>query len=116
MGHGRHISGSTSPITAPNPPVPPPVADYHVWAMIEPVPDCRGNYFLKGTHEGKNYYQRGDNTWYLFWDQGTEEWNIALSLNVHVDTIWTREDPNIVGHYIASHEEMGDVNVNAGPA
>jgi len=62
-------------------------------------PDATGTYEDAGEHNGKRYYQRTPNGWFLWWSlAGT--WRISYLLGGGGDKFWERADPNIEGEYL----------------
>lgn len=109
MGHGRHVTATNMPL--PTPPAP-PTPDYNVTGTL--VPDATGDYYLGGVLNGKNYYRRLDNAWFIWWD-GLNTWAITKVLGATPLDYWTRTDPLIVGAYTNNPEATGTATVAAGP-
>lgn len=79
------------------PPVPPPVADYHIDTVT--VPACAGNYFIRGNHDGRTYCSNTDNTFFIWWYDGGGSYVISTALGVIAPGYWRRGLPIIDGTY-----------------
>jgi len=74
------------------------------------TPRVTGTYVLKGNHNNKQYYQRPDEAWFLWWD-GVDTWNVSSALGVQGDDFWTRTDPDIEGDYAPGGTAEGTLTV-----
>lgn len=74
------------------------------------APDCTGKYLLAGTHNDKDYYERSDSAYLIWWD-GSTHWYISDTLDVIVGGAWERTAPNIEGNYIDIFGPVGIATV-----
>ncbi len=65
-----------------------------------PDPDCRGTYELAGTHDGKDYYERKDSAWFIWWWSEVPQWIIGPELGNIEAIYWHRWEESIEGEYI----------------
>lgn len=79
-----------------------------ITGAIEPA--ATGVFSLAGVHNGKDYYQRTDEGWFIWWD-GVDTWNISIELGVQGDAFWTRTKPVINGDYIPGGTAEGTPTV-----
>jgi len=112
MGSHKTFSCSTSRITPPVTPVPPPTPYYVVTG--NPDPDSKGNYYLTGTHNGKPYYKHQTLTFVLWWDQDSAQWKISLTIFDLTDCWKKLPGEEIPGTYIAYGEFEGTATVSLG--
>jgi len=75
-----------------------------------PVPNITGVYTLRGLHNDKNYYQRTDEAWLIWWDD-VNTWKISTALDVQGDCFWTRTDPDVDGDYVPCGNAQGTPTV-----
>lgn len=66
----------------------PPKPTYKVTGTI--TPDATGNYWTAGIHEGKPYYKRLDEEWFLWYD-GTINWFISKTVGEFGTSWWYKE-------------------------
>jgi len=69
-------------------------------------PDATGVFAFTGIHNGKTYFRRPDEAWFLWWD-GVDTWNISSALGVQGDDYWTRTDPDVEGEYVTQGTAEG---------
>ncbi len=62
-------------------------------------PDATGVYVENGTHNGKPYYQRGSDSWYIFFDAVMWRWMIAEALSDDPYYCWYTSSGTPVGDY-----------------
>lgn len=79
----------------------------------DPNPDCKGNYFEDGIHDGKMSYRRSDNAWYVWWRAILENWFISETKGDTSSIGWWRHNPNIEGTYIPQLGAAGNPIVTA---
>ena len=73
-------------------------------------PIATGTYSFAGQHNDKNYYERPDKAWLIWWD-GVDAWNISEALDIQGDNFWTRTDPVIEGEYSPGGNAQGTPTV-----
>ncbi len=73
-------------------------------------PDSTGTYEDAGEHNGKRYYQRAGNGWFIWWDN-IAAWWISTVLGVKGASYWGRTDPDIAGPYSAFGGASGEATV-----
>ena len=67
-----------------------------------PSPDCKGDYSVAGTWDGKNYYVRADNAYFIRWKASFGIWIISnLMIDGWGDYAWAGQSSNIIGTYVA---------------
>lgn len=101
-------------IPPPTPPIPPPVADYHVTGVITPL--VTGNYFFEGTHGGQPYYKHVTLEFYIFWNVDAVAWWIANAPDDELQNYFYREELSIAGEYVRGGAYTGFPTVVSGPA
>lgn len=74
------------------------------------IPDCTGTYFLRGQHNGKDYYQREDGFYFIWWWPGLG-WYISIGLGTEGDAFWVRLDPETQGEYDTGGTAIGKPTV-----
>jgi hypothetical protein len=112
VGGHKTISGSSYPVPAP--PTPPPVADYHIEG--DPDPNCKGDYFYGGIHDGVPYYSRGDGVYHIWSSSALEEWLISIVVGLENPPWWYKDTGPRTGMYQPSLLYTGNPVVITGPA
>jgi len=74
------------------------------------TPDVTGTYENGGEYEGKRYYQRTVDPWYIWWN-GISHWFISEVLGLTGVARWSRMDPDIEGEYEPLGDALGDATV-----
>lgn len=72
-----------------------------------------GYYFDGGTHEGKPYYVRQDEAYYIFWFPEGPAWWIRSELAVGEPPAWTLYNANPPGNYDPTAPATGVATVTA---
>lgn len=71
-------------------PPPPPPPDLIVSGTL--TPDSTGDYFEAGTHNGKPYYKRDDDAWFIWWRPWglplRSVWLISIGLDDTTGPFW----------------------------
>jgi len=105
MGHGRSKSSTSYEK------VPVVVPDFHVSGTL--TPDCSCNYFLRGILNGRNYYQRGTDNWFLWWTY-SNYWYITQVLGAPTTHYWEKYGGLESGIYTPRTGALGIAIVSPG--
>ncbi len=74
------------------------------------TPDSTGDYWPRGIHNGKTYYSRGDNAWFIWWDN-IDTWWISSTLGILTANKWLLTAPDVEGLYTAVPPAAGVATV-----
>ena len=108
MGGHKHFSCSTSRVSQPVILIP----DYIVTGDGSPSPN--GNYFNTGIYNGRNYYKRTDNAFFIWYNIDIEIWYISDILG-EASSFGTWLGSNmILGIYDPEEASNGNPIVTAG--
>ncbi|MFA5163817.1 MAG: hypothetical protein WC441_04870 [Patescibacteria group bacterium] len=85
--------------------------DYVVTGSL--TPDATGNYYYTGIVNGKPYYRRGIDSWFIWRSEVNNTWWITTTLASISGYRWTRVNTEIVGSYVAEGGATGTATVTA---
>ncbi len=74
------------------------------------TPDVTGTYEDAGEYNGKRYYQRTPNGWFIWWD-GVEFWDISQAPGSIMPISWFHNFPDIEGLYSPGAGASGNATV-----
>lgn len=72
----------------------------------DPVPDSKGTYDARGWHEGKRWYARTDDAYFLYWHEVSTQWYISTLLGKTAGDTWYKAG-SVQGSYIPAGTYTG---------
>ena len=115
MGGHKSIRCSSYPTP---PPSPAPIADLHIVFIPYPaelIPDCSGNYFSAGTYNGRTYYRRTDDAFFIWWYSTMSWYILSTVLGNPNPPNWNSVGDHLLSEYDPSSPYEGYPVVELGP-